>query len=63
VLITCLANVATQVGVGRMLAGSKFHYPLGNPDLPADRELGWRIGLIEQALKTLQTSVDNPTVF
>jgi betaine reductase len=63
VLITCLANVATQVGIGRMLGGSKFHYPLGNPDLPPDQELGWRVGLIERALKALQTEVERPTVF
>jgi len=63
VLITCLSNVAVQVGVGRMLAGSKFHYPLGNPDLPADRELSWRVDLIERALKALETPVDKPTVF
>lgn len=62
-LITCLSNVATQVGIGRMLAGSKFHYPLGNPDLPKDQELNWRIDLIGQALRALQTEVDSPTVF
>lgn len=62
-LITCLANVAAQVGIGRMLGGSKFHYPLGNPDLPPDQELGWRIHLIERALTALQTAVDRPTVF
>jgi len=63
VLITCLSNVAAQVGVGRMLAGSKFHYPLGNPGLPPDEELGWRVDLIEQALKALETPIGTPTVF
>jgi len=46
-----------------MLAGSKFHYPLGNPDLPKDQELSWRVDLIGQALRALQTEVDSPTVF
>lgn len=63
VLITCLSNVATQVGIGRMLAGSKFHYPLGNPDLPKDKELSWRVDLLGKAMGALETEVHSPTVF
>ncbi len=62
-MITCLINVGTQVGIGRMLAGSKFHYPVGNPELPANEELNWRIDLMEKALRALETEVDTPTVF
>ena len=63
VLITCLSNVATQVGVGRILAGSKFHYPVGNPELPAEEELCWRVDLMEKALRALETPVQTPTIF
>jgi hypothetical protein len=63
VLITCLSNVATQVGVGRIMAGSKFHYPVGNPDLTADEELAWRIDLMNKALRVLQSPAAAPTVF
>jgi glycine reductase complex component B subunit gamma len=63
VLITCLSNVATQVGVGRIMAGSKFHYPVGNPDLTPDEELAWRTELINKALRVLQTPATVPTVF
>jgi hypothetical protein len=63
VLITCLSNVATQVGVGRIMAGSKFHYPVGNPDLTAGEELAWRIELMKKALCALETRVAAPTVF
>ena len=63
VLITCLSNVATQVGVGRIMAGSKFHYPVGNPDLTADEEIAWRIELMNKALRALETEVAEPTVF
>ena len=63
VLITCLSNVATQVGVGRIMAGSKFHYPVGNPDLTADEEIAWRTELMNKALRALQTEVAEPTVF
>ena len=63
VLITCLANVASQVGVGRIMAGNKFHYPLGQPELPPAEELRWRVALIEKALATLETKVAEPKIF
>jgi len=62
VLITCLANVAAQVGVGRILGGSKFHYPVGQPELPPTEELRWRVALIEKALASLETAVQEPKI-
>ena len=61
-LITCLANVAAQVGVGRIVGGNKFHYPVGQPELPAPEELRWRVALIEKALASLQAEVKEPKV-
>jgi glycine reductase complex component B subunit gamma len=63
VLITCLPNVATQVGAYRIMSGNKFHYPVGNPDLPSEDEVKWRAEVLSAALKVLQTPVDSPTVF
>ena len=63
VLITCLANVASQVGVGRIMAGNKFHYPVGQPELPPAEELRWRVALIERALATLETKVEESKIF
>jgi hypothetical protein len=63
VVITCLANVATQVGAYRIMNGNKFHYPVGNPDLPPAEEVKWRTELLSAALKILQTPVEAPTVF
>ena len=62
VLITCLPNVAAQVGVGRILGGNKFHYPVGQPELPAAEELRWRVALIEKALVSLETEVREPKI-
>jgi len=62
VLITCLANVAAQVGVGRILGGSKFHYPVGQPELPPTEELRWRVALIEKALASLESTVQEPKI-
>jgi hypothetical protein len=62
VLITCLSNVAQQVGVGRILGGSKFHHPVGQPELPPSEELGWRVALIEKALASLETAAENQKI-
>ena len=59
-LITCLSNVAQQVGIGRILGGSKFHYPVGQPELPPQEELRWRVALIEKALASLETTAQAP---
>lgn len=61
VLITCLSNVAAQVGVGRIVGGNKFHYPVGQPELPADEERRWRVALMEKALAALARKADEPT--
>jgi hypothetical protein len=58
VLITCLSNVAAQVGIGRIVGGNKFHYPVGQPELPPPEEKRWRVALVEKALAALETSVD-----
>jgi hypothetical protein len=63
VLITCLTNVAEQVGIGRVLSGNKFHYPVGQPELPAPEELRWRVALVEKALASLETDVKEPKAF
>jgi len=61
VLITCLSNVAAQVGVGRIVGGNKFHYPVGHPELPAEEERRWRVALMEKALAALASKPGGPT--
>jgi hypothetical protein len=63
VVVTCLSNVATQVGVGRILGGSKFHSPVGQPELSPEEELRWRVSLLDKGLAALETPVKEPKVF
>ena len=58
VLITCLSNVAAQAGIGRIVGGSKFHYPVGQPELPPLEEKRWRVALVEKALAALESNAD-----
>ena len=45
------------------MAGSKFHYPVGQPELPPAEELRWRVALIEKALASLETRVEESKIF
>jgi glycine reductase complex component B subunit gamma len=65
VVVTCLQDVAVQVGANHILRPhrSTFHSPFGVPDLDPDRERAWRRGAVEAALQSLQKPVDGPQVF
>ena len=63
VLITCLGNVAQQVGIGRVVGGNMFHYPVGQRELPPDEERRWRAALLDKALKALETRIEEPQIF
>jgi F420-0:gamma-glutamyl ligase len=65
VLVTCLQDIAIQVGANRILRTIQgaFHHPFGVVGMDSERERSWRRGAVEAALKTLQASVEGPTVF
>ncbi len=64
-VISCLQDVAVQVGTNRILRPrlSTFHHPFGVPELDSERERAWRRGAVEAALKVLEAPVNGPTVF
>jgi hypothetical protein len=49
--------------VGRILGGNKFHYPVGQPELPPEEELRWRVDLMDKGLAALETPLKKPKVF
>ena len=65
VVVTCLQDVAVQVGANRILRPRKsaFHHPFGVPELDPARERAWRREAVVAALKVLETPVTGPTVF
>ena len=58
-----MSSIAQQVGTSRIIVGGLIPYPVGNPNLPADREKIFRKHMVSLALKALQTEVGGPTVF
>ncbi|MBT3272816.1 MAG: hypothetical protein HN368_06660 [Spirochaetales bacterium] len=62
-LITAIPSVAKSVGVSRIITGGGIPYPVGDPSLPAEREAEFRRRLVEQALDSIITKVEEPTIF
>jgi len=63
VQVTTIVPISLTVGANRIVPAVAIPYPLGNPELPADKEKELRLKLIKKALQALQTEVEKPTVF
>ena len=63
VQITAMSTLAKQLGVNRVVAGTKIPHPCGDPNLPAEADLHLRQKIVETVLRALQTDVKTPTVF
>ena len=55
--------ISKTVGANRIIPTIAIPHPLGNPALDADEEKNLRRGLVENALKALETEVNDQTVF
>jgi glycine reductase complex component B subunit gamma len=63
VLITAMVSVAQMVGAGRIVKAGRIPHALGDPARTPQREKEWRYGVVKLALETLQTPVDNSTIW
>ena len=55
--------ISMTVGANRIIPTVAIPHPLGDPALPKDEEKELRRGLVEKALKALETPVSEQTVF
>jgi hypothetical protein len=61
--VTSLASVALKVGANRVVRGTRFSHPCGQPGLARDDERAWRVDLVRAAVAALRTPVAEPTLF
>lgn len=62
-LITALTPTALMMGARRIIPGISITHPLGEPGLSATREKELRRKIVMKALESLETEVEEPTVF
>ena len=58
-----VVHISLTVGANRIVPTIAIPHPLGNPALTLEEERKLRRGLVERALKALETPVDEQTVF
>ncbi|MFG6376179.1 MAG: glycine/betaine/sarcosine/D-proline family reductase selenoprotein B [Desulfovibrio sp.] len=58
-----IVPISLSIGANRIVPTVSIPYPLGNPELPAEKEKELRRHLVEKALNALATPVDDQTVF
>jgi len=58
-----ITPISLTVGANRIVPTIAIPHPLGNPNLPMDKEYILRYALVEKALKALQTEITEQTIF
>lgn len=62
-MITAFTSIAYNVGTNRIVYGGNFTNPVGNLDLPLDREKEYRRNILLKALEAIGARVSEPTIF
>jgi glycine/betaine/sarcosine/D-proline reductase family selenoprotein B len=60
---TAIPDIASNMGVFRIIPGKAVPHVLGDPRLPAEEELGLRRRLLLAGLRSLTSAVQRPTSF
>ncbi len=58
-----IVPISLTVGANRIVPAVAIPHPLGNPALPADQEKELRLNLVKKSLRSLETQVEEQTVF
>jgi len=61
--IATITTISTSVGANRIMPAVAIPYPVGNPKLSPAEEKAMRYELVDKALKTLETSINEQTIF
>jgi glycine reductase len=58
-----IVPISKTVGANRIIPTIAIPYPLGNPSLTEKEEKDLRRGIVENAIKALETEITEQTVF
>lgn len=61
--ICSIVPISKTVGANRIVPAIAIPHPLGDPAKSKDQEKALRRGLVERALRALETKIDEQTVF
>jgi len=58
-----IVPISLTVGANRIVPTIAIPYPMGNPELPLNKEKELRKDLLKKALTVLQTKIERQTIF
>jgi betaine reductase len=58
-----IVPISLTVGANRIVPTIAIPYPMGNPELPLNKEKELRKDLLKKALTSLQTKIEKQTIF
>lgn len=61
--VATIVPISLTVGANRIVPAIAIPHPLGDPGKSPEEQKGLRRGLVEKALRALQTEVTGQTVF
>ena len=61
--ICSIVPISEAVGANRIIPATGIPYQTGNPELPADEEFTVRKKMVQKALDSLKTTIEEQTVF
>ncbi len=61
--ICTVVPISLTVGANRIVPAIAIPHPLGNPALDPEAEKALRRGIVDKAIKALETEVEGQTVF
>lgn len=61
--ICSIVPISKTVGANRIVPAIAIPHPLGDPGKSKDQEKALRRGLVERALRALETKIDEQTIF
>ena len=62
-LISALYSLALTTGAPRVVKGARIEHVCGNPSLTTETDRLFGMRIVEMALRSLQTAVNEPTLF
>jgi betaine reductase len=62
-LFSAIPAIPLAFGALRIIPARAIRYPLGDPELPPERERELRRRMVEAALRALEAPCDRPTLF
>jgi len=61
--VNAFSSIALSAKANRIVTGGDFTCPIGDPELPSEREKDYMRNILLKSLEAISTDVSQPTIF